>query len=440
MSVIDDHARMTRLLKRTGFTATPAQVSAGLAAGFPATVSAILRPTGGDPGAAATPLPSLAAPPAKPGKGDAAAKKQYRKQLQQQTRQVTLWWLDRMVAAQQPWVEKRTLLWHGHWATSVTKVKSPAAMLAQNDTERKLGGGDFGGFARAMVVDPALMVWLDAQVNTKKAPNENLGRELMELFTLGVGHYTENDVRQAAQALTGWRVSRAATPAASFVPARHADGTQTILGVTQAFGADSLVNLLVSQPNSPRYLATRMWGWLVAPTPPSPASLDRIVAAYGAKHDLTAMFEAMLTDPAFADGASVLVRQPIEYVVGMLRDLNLRPSTLDKKTQAAVGTGLTGLGQVPFQPPSVGGWPVGAAWLTTSAARARLALAEALVRVADLGALRGAAASARPDLLAGQLGVGAWTPRTRSVLTGAANDPVELTVLALNAPEYVTSR
>ncbi len=240
---LDTTAAVRRLLHRTGFAAGPDEVAAAARAGFGTTLERVLHP---DPAASqATPptFPALT----KPKKSDTAAKKDYRHKVAAQSAELVLWWLDRMVSSPEPWVEKRTLLWHGHWATSIVKVKSAAAMAAQNQTERRLGGGDFAGFARAMVKDPALMIWLDASGNTPTAPNENLGRELMELFTLGFGNYQENDVRQAALALTGWRVDRkAAAPTAHFDPSRHARGTETILGKTAAFDADSLVDLLVS--------------------------------------------------------------------------------------------------------------------------------------------------------------------------------------------------
>ncbi|GAA1716472.1 DUF1800 domain-containing protein [Fodinicola feengrottensis] len=424
------------MLRRTGFNAPGQAVDAAVTSGFAATVDRVLAA----PPSTGTQPPSFAALTA-PGKGDKAARQTYAKQLKAQTEQLVLWWLDRMVAADQPWVEKRTLLWHGHWATSVKKVKSPAAMVAQNQTERQLGGADFGAFAKQMVRDPALMIWLDASGNTAKAPNENLARELMELFTLGVGHYSENDVRQAAQALTGWRVDRkAAIMTATFAAQRHASGPQTILGTTADFTDQTLVDLLVSRPDSAPYLATRMWGWLVAPTPPSASSLARITSAYGPKRDLTAMFRAIFSDPAFLDADSVIVKQPIDYAVGMFRDLKLRPSTVDKKLQSGLLRGLAGLGQVPFDPPNVGGWPTGGAWLTTSAAQARIKLAESLAKAADLKALSAQSVSQRPAYVAAMLGVDAWTARTQGVLSSAASDPAELLTLALAAPEYIVSR
>lgn len=431
---MDERAKIVRLLQRTSFGAPPAAVDAAVRAGFDATVDRIVTAAG----SAATDAPRFG-PLVRTKNPSAEEKKAFGQKARTQSQQLLLWWVERMVTAPDPWLEKRTLLWHGHWATSIAKVKSGAAMLAQNQTQRRLGGGDFDTFARAMVRDPALMIWLDATGNTEQAPNENLGRELMEIFTLGVGHYSENDVRQAARALTGWRVNRRhSPPTATFVPRRHASGTQTVLGATKSFTDQSLVDLLVSRPDSARYLATRMWGWLVSPMPPPSASLDAITAAYGSGRDLTAMFRTMLRQPAFAEPESLLVKQPIDYVVGMLRVLGLRPSRLSAPARKSLLAGFQQLGQVPFAPPSVGGWPSGGAWLTTSAARGRVQLATRLCRAADLSTLKAQPASARPDWLAEQLAV-SWTPRTKQVLADAAADPIEAMSLALVAPEYVVS-
>ncbi len=427
-TTIDAPSAVRRLLVRTGFAADPDRVAAAVSAGFTATVDKILD-GGDDPGVTATPSPDFRV--ARPAKGA---------DTRTQMKTLTLWWLDRMVAAEQPWTERRTLLWHGHWATAEQKVHWPQAMLQQNETQRQLGAGNFDVFGRAMVVDPALMLWLDANGNTAKAPNENLAREFMELFALGHGNYTEEDVRQSALALTGYRINaNADVPAATFMPERHATGTQTILGTTKSFTANDFVDLLVARPASVRYLATRMWGWLVSTTPPSAHSLDRIATAYGRTYDLTGMFRAILTDPAFLDVNSVLVKSPIEYVVGALRSLRLRPSTLPAKVQTTITAAFTGMGQVPFEPPNVGGWPVGGAWLTTAAAQSRIKLAAALARTADISAVATANPARRPDAAAQLLGLGGWTGRTRAVLVSAAADPEELMTLALVAPEYTVS-
>ena len=189
-----------------------------------------------DPGARATPMPTLPAPRG-PGKGaSVAARKEFNRQLSDQMTELSQWWLRRMVTAQQPIHEKLTLLWHNHFATSAQKVRFAAYMAAQNQKLRSLSLGDFHTLAYAMLTDAAMMHWLDAQTNTAKAPNENLAREFMELFTLGHGNgYTEDDVRQGARALTGWVIRP--TGQTMVVPKRHDRTAKTIFGVTGNFDA-----------------------------------------------------------------------------------------------------------------------------------------------------------------------------------------------------------
>lgn len=459
---LDTRARVARLLQRTGFDADADAVDDAERSGFDATLDRVLA-AGDDPGADATPAPGLGPlPPRGGGKGesesegeksegegagagdkkatDESVRRRYRQALRHQREELTAWWLDRMVAVEHPWPEKRTLLWHNHWATSIQKVKSGAAMLQQNEKLRRLGGGDFRTLARAMVVDPALMVWLDADGSTAKAPNENLARELMELFVLGVGNYTETDVRQAAAALTGWTLDRKATPWTSrFRARRHDGGPWTVVGEKADFTAQTLVDHLVSLPDSHAHVATRMWGALVSnENKPAEAALARVTAAYGERRDTTAMFRALFTDDAFADADNVLVKQPVEYVVGSLRAFGVRPSKLSEKLRRTLLTRtLAGLGQVPFAPESVGGWPAGAAWLTTAAAQVRIGFAQGLVQEADLGDVEDVSAKDRPELLARKLGVGSWGDSTRGVLTAAARDPRKVTAVALTAPEHL---
>ena len=195
-----------RVLRRTGFGVTGAQVDAVAAQNWSKYVDAALgADPEADPGAVATPMPTLPALRG-PGKGaSVAARKEFNRQLSGQMTELSEWWLRRMVAVQQPIHEKLTLLWHNHFATSAQKVRFAAYMAAQNQKLRSLSLGDFRTLAYAMLTDAAMLRWLDAQTNTAKAPNENLAREFMELFTLGHGNgYTEDDVRQGARALTGW--------------------------------------------------------------------------------------------------------------------------------------------------------------------------------------------------------------------------------------------
>src|SRR5437773_8021665 len=169
-----------------------------------------------------------------------------------------LWRLDRRTQADHHFHEKLTFFWHGHWATSIQKVNVAALMLGQQQTLAKLGAGDFGALTKAMLRDPALILWLDGQKNTRQAPNENLARELMELFTLGIGNYTEDDVKAGAKALTGWQLDRDRM-AAVLTPSRHDNGVKTILGRSGNFGADEYADILLAQPANAQFLAKRLW-------------------------------------------------------------------------------------------------------------------------------------------------------------------------------------
>ncbi|MEY9965146.1 uncharacterized protein (DUF1800 family) [Streptacidiphilus sp. MAP12-16] len=440
-AVGDPRAEVAHLLRRAGFGGRPEEIDAAATNGYEATVDTLLAGPGpgGDPGAAATPPPDLGPEPTAVGR-DPAARKAANQQRAQQELLLVAWWLDRMTRVTAPLVEKRTFFWHGHWATSEQKVRSPQLMLAQNQTLRALGGGDFGVLAHAMVHDPAMALWLDASGSTRRAPNENLGRELMELFTLGIGNYTENDVREAARALTGWRLDRT-DGRLVFNPAAHDSGSKTVVGQSADFDAESLVDLLVGQPASHVHVVTRLWNRLAAPGAVPADAMGRLLAAYGPGRNLTALLRALLLDPVFR-GATVrgaLVKQPVEYVVGALRMLDIRVDTGPGRSRTTLLAALRALGQIPFEPPNVGGWPAGSAWLTTAAAQARLVFAQWAVSGADIRPVTSAPAAARVDAAARLLGVDAWTPRTRAALAQVQDDPRELVLLALVSPEYATN-
>jgi uncharacterized protein (DUF1800 family) len=388
-----------------------------------------------DPGARATPVPQFPVP-SPPGKSATVDQRhRYQQQLADQLQTLTCWWLRRMVAVRVPVREKLTLVWHNHFATSAVKVRSAAELVAQNRTLRTLGTGDFGTLAYAMLTDPAMLRWLDGTASTAKAPNENLSREFMELFALGHGNgYTETDVRQGARALTGWVVKG---DTAVLDPERHDPGTKTLLGVTGPLGAREFCDIVLARPESATYVATRTWQQLASDAPPSAAASGRITAAYGPGRDLSALITAILADPEFLAARATVVHGPVEWLVGVMRALRV-PLTSDADARRATGV-LRTLGQLPFYPPDVGGWPRGQGWMSSAAAQTRLTAASALVKKADLSPIAGAGRSDRLDATAHLLGVGAWSDRSAKVLTTAAGDPARLTVLAVNTPEYLTS-
>jgi len=420
---ITDRSAVRRLHDRLGFGPRAGDLDVG----FDATLDRLLAP------AAPVVPPELGAPPQQPARDDREARKAANKARVAQEKVLLSWWLDRMVAEPTA-AERLTWFWHGHFATSSQKVRSPQLMLAQNQTLRRHALGSFTDLARAMVVDGAMIRWLDGNDNRKGSPNENLAREFLELFTLGIGHYTETDVFEGARALTGWTVRRT-SPQPRLVPARHDAGSKTIFGRAGRYDAKGFADLALAQTASAPYVAGRLWFRLVSPAPPSAAVRRRLQQAYGERRDVRALVRAVATDPAFTDTASTLVKQPVEWAVGLLRALGVRPSALDDMTRLRLAAGLRGMGQLPLRPPSVGGWPSGAGWLTTAAGVARLHVAQLVAKHADLGALE---QGDRVDGVRALLGVDAWSDRTRQALSGL-RDPRQLAAVAACAPEYVVS-
>ncbi|MGA7050052.1 MAG: DUF1800 domain-containing protein [Mycobacterium sp.] len=432
-----------RALRRAGFGVTGPEVDAAATRDWPAYVDAMLgADPDADPGAAATPMPSLAEPRL-PGKGATqAAHKQYNQQLSEQQGVLSDWWLRRMVTVDQPVHEKLTLLWHNHFATSAQKVRSAAHMAAQNQKLRGLALGDFRTLAYTMLTDAAMLRWLDGQSNTAKAPNENLAREFMELFALGHGNgYTEDDVRDGARALTGWVIG--ADGRTTLIPKRH-DGTpKTLFGLTRNFDAAEFCDTVLAQPKSAEYVTGRLWRQLASDDPPSPQALGRIVSAYGPRRNLQALTRAILTDEEFTGSRAAVVNTPTEWLVGAIRALRVPLDESDKAGKPAqlklAEATLRTLGQRPFYPPSVGGWPSGQMWLSTASAGARLRAATQLAHAGDLSSIESTAAGDRIDAVGYLIGVGAWSDRTVEALQPLLRQPPQLVAAALNTPEYLTS-
>lgn len=426
-------AAAARVVRSVGFGAPGGLVDAVDAAG-PASwlATSLSAPAESDPGAAATPAPTF---PALPPLGQGATMEQKRQRRQQEGDQVTqlvAWWVTRMVTVQNPLVEKLTFGWHNHFATSSTKVKSATMLLNQNAQLRALGRGSFTDLAQAMVVDPAMLFWLDAQQNSVKAPNENLSREFMELFTLGHGGgYTEQDVREGARALTGWTLARA-DGTATFVPARHDNKPKTVLGTTGNLDAHGFVGVVLDQPASAPHVATRWWNLVASPDAPPADALARMTAAYGPSRNLAALFAAMMTDPAYAASAGSLVASPVEWVVGAMRALAVKP---DAATVKKVMGAMRALGQLPLAPPNVSGWPSGQAWLSTASAASRVQTAALLAKAGDLHTVQDAAPTSRVDAVAHLLGIPSFSDRTAAELKSHVNDPQRLVAAALVSPE-----
>lgn len=422
-----------RLVRRSGFGATGAAVDAAVRLGPDAYVRSLFSP-GADPGATATPLPEIA--PIKPLGKDAAHvdKVKQNQQRRAQLQQLTAWWITRMVSVQHPFTERITFGWHNHFATAATKVRSAPAMAHQNETLRTHGTGDFRTLAQAMLVDPAMLDWLDGQKNTVKGANENLSREFMELFALGHGDgYTETDVREGARALTGWRIN-ADQVSASLKPKLHDQTSKTVLGVTGNLDQAGFCDAVLARPASASHVCARWYGQLVSDTAPDTATVSRLVSAYGPGRDLTAMFTAIYSDPSFARSANSIVVSPVEWLIGAARALQVKPTTDTVKKMTGA---LRQLGQLPFYPPNVSGWPSGHAWLSTAAVDLRTAAATALVQAGDIAFVSSASAAQRIDAVGYLLGIGNFSDRTVKALQPLVSNPSRLVTLALNSPEYL---
>jgi uncharacterized protein (DUF1800 family) len=326
-----------------------------------------------------------------------------------------------------------TWFWHGHWATSYQKVDDALPMFLQNLTLRAFALGNFATMARAMVNDGALIYWLDGQTNTIKAPNENLSRELMELFVLGVNRYTESDVRETAKALTGYRVNKT-SGAVTFLPKQHFSGTINFLGTSGSFDGNSLSDFLVSRSDCAQFISERLWYRFISSTSPFD---DRGLTAAFAQRDIAKLVQALGRHPALDDPTNSLVKSPIDWFVSVCRAFEITPSKFSNT--ALLRRYLDNLGQVPFFPPNVGGWPADQAWLSSSSAQYRIQFATALVKESNLSPISSLPESMRISALADLLGVAAWSQRTELALRGAIKDPQRLALLAICSPEYIVS-
>ena len=285
-------------------------------------------------------------------------------------------WFYRLLFGPHPLHEKLTLLWHDHFATANAKVDDAGLMRRQNDTLRTHATGTFVALLNASVREPALLLYLDAQTNRKGHANENLGRELMELFTLGVGNYTEADVKEAARALTGWSVDDG-----KFVEIaeRHDDGEKTVLGTKGEFTGTTLVDLLLKQPGVADRIATKLIRLFFGDTGVSADAAKALAAGLRERElDVSWAVETVLRSRLFFADANVRTRvlSPVEYVVGSARVLELfdpAPSTL------AMADWSARMGQDVFDPPNVGGWPVGRKWVHSRSLIARSNYVTALV-------------------------------------------------------------
>ena len=283
-----------------------------------------------------------------------------------ETRRVAAWWADRMVATPRPLQEKLALFWHGHFASSEDKVRDYRKMLGQVKLFQKHAAGNFKTLLAQVTRDPAMLVFLDAGQNVKGRPNENFGRELMELFTMGVGNYTESDIREAARAFTGWRDDDLGF---HIEADKHDSGEKALLGAKGKLGGDDVLEIILAQPTTARHIAGKLYRFFVRdePSPELQAKLADLLRA--GDYEIAPFLRTLFLSRDFYAESSIgtRIKGPVELLVSTYRRLGLAgaPGMPDFNVAS------TELGQTLLYPPTVAGWSHGRAWITPGSLLAR---------------------------------------------------------------------
>ena len=289
---------------------------------------------------------------------------QYRQQLMRANREAIQetagWWLKRMAYGPSPLQEKLTLFWHGHFTTSAKDERAALLIWTQNELLRRKAADNFRDFVLEISRDPAMLDYLNNQQNRKQHPNENYARELMELFTLGIGHYTENDIKEAARAFTGW-----GHDGDDFVFRKydHDNGEKNFFGRKGNLDGEDVIDAILEHRACAAYIAGRLWTFFAYenPEPELAQGLGQVLREND--WNLRPLLRTMLTSQAFYSDKAIgtQVKSPVQLVVGTSRLLGLEPPV-----GRGLGAALQQMGQVPLDPPNVKGWPGGRAWINTS--------------------------------------------------------------------------
>lgn len=385
-----DDAR--HLLVRTGFAPRESEVSpyVGLTR-----EQAVARLVGSARSEALTPLPAWTSevPPSRAQRSAWTPEERQEAQRQRGARydELRAWWLREMLVTPSPLTERMTLFWHNHFTSGQDKVGEPQLMAAQNALLRRDALGSFASMLHAVAKDPAMLLYLDGASNRKGRPNENFSREVMELFTLGEGQYSQHDVAEAARAYTGWSLDPD-TQAFVWRADLQDGGEKTVLGRSGAFDGDQVLDILLAQPQTARYVSGKLWREFICATPDE-AQLASVADRFRASgYELGAALRALLVTPAFWEerNRGVLVSSPVEFIVGTMRrfDVAYGDTLPIARRSAALGENL-------FYPPNVKGWPGGASWINSSTLLARKQFVEQLFRATEAGRPHASAAPAK---------------------------------------------
>jgi uncharacterized protein (DUF1800 family) len=285
------------------------------------------------------------------------------------------WWLHRMLHTPAPLLEKTTLFWHSHFASSSAKVKETRLMFNQNELLRRYALGKFEPLVLAIARDPAMLLYLDSATNRKTHPNENFAREVMELFVLGIGNYTEKDIQELARCFTGWEIQYGEF---KFNRYQHDYGSKTVLGKSGNFDGGDSVKVLLEQPAAARFLCGKLARYFITDESDlSPEMIEPLAQKLRASdYTFAPVLEMLLASRLFYSQASVgkKVRSPVELGIGILRSLEATAGLPQIAEQ------IRELGQMPLFPPNVKGWPGGLAWINSSTLLGRANFVRQLVQ------------------------------------------------------------
>ena len=372
------------LLRRAGFGGTTAEVERLASMPMHAAVDSLVHFPSTQDLPAPPDLYSLADalqlfPGGRPKLADDMQRREIFKEIRKNERRSLIglqrWWLERMLNTPAPLQEKMAVYFHGHFTTaSIQKGVDPQMTFDQNQLFRDNALGNLRDLTWKISTNPAMLIYLDNGLNVAQHPNENYARELMELFTLGVDKYTENDVRESARAWSGWVVNRR-TGKARFVPRRHDAGTKTFLGRTGTFDGKDIVDIIYEQPACAVFWANSLLNYFVYNSP-EPQLVDAVAALIRKNgYDLQPVMSTLLRSNLFYSSRAyrALVKSPVEFVIGTHKAFGL--NELAPNAQRA----LVQMGQILFYPPNVAGWPGGANWLTSQTVIARENFAASLV-------------------------------------------------------------
>ncbi len=290
------------------------------------------------------------------------------------------WWYQEMIATPSPLTERMTLFWHNHFVSSLEKVKGAQLLYRQNVLLRQYALGNFGGLLHAIARDPAMVIYLDSASNRKGQPNENFAREVMELFTLGVGHYTEQDIKEAARAFTGWSLDRGSYEF-RFYPFLHDGGVKTVLGRSGNLDGDEVLDVLLAQPATAEFVVTKLWREFVSQQP-VPAEVKKLAGVFRTAHyEIKPVLRSLFLSDAFyaKENRASLIKSPVELLVGTVRQFHIEG--LDPRLFALAGRQL---GQDILAPPNVKGWPGGDDWINSTTLLGRKQIMARLFRAEEM--------------------------------------------------------